>query len=664
MSRRDVYEERSDRAYYEQARAPRAPSPLPVRVRERERESRELPDVYYQRPVEENQVMVRRSDYSREVSGPPPRDEEMVLRKRDVETYRRPVRRERSPSIERVRERERFVQRERAQSVDSRPRYREPSVERVRATTRVVERERERSPEVVYRREQRYVERERSPSPLYDTERVQRTSTTRVVERQRSPSPVYNREKVTTRSREVVRARTPSPDIVERTTNVRIVERERERRRTPSPVSSSSSSEEEVRMVPAPQPVIHAPPIHQEVITHHRHINHGFEYQPAMVPAPMPTPPPPPRVRTPSPPRVRQEMRETQIDIDTTRGQTDIDIYRSRRVEERSRSRSRERRRPDFYDDDVLFEREREPERLRARTSMQRSVSVNREQRFSHSTSDLPRLRNDQSEEDYYARKVEERARIGEAYNGATKGWEIVDVPPGTERVRLDGVGGASQEITWQKYNGVRRSKFIPGTDSMRDYDRGMELERSRGAASFERERETEITRERERAPPPPVQDRSLEVSNSISINVNSNRERAMGMPPPMPKRDRWGGMWTEITKDLVVREAIEEIGYDYEETEFFFYVFQYLRYEDVVELVDLSRHIRRQRQQRIREIAWERDHTPRRERHGDMKMLRGNEEEERIREREIVYGMPMGRRAEEKKERRRERTKVYYERG
>ena len=37
--------------------------------------------------------------------------------------------------------------------------------------------------------------------------------------------------------------------------------------------------------------------------------------------------------------------------------------------------------------------------------------------------------------------------------------------------------------------------------------------------------------------------------------------------------------MWTEITKDLVVKEAIEDMGYDYEETEFFFYVMVYLRY-------------------------------------------------------------------------------------
>lgn len=37
--------------------------------------------------------------------------------------------------------------------------------------------------------------------------------------------------------------------------------------------------------------------------------------------------------------------------------------------------------------------------------------------------------------------------------------------------------------------------------------------------------------------------------------------------------------MWTEVTKDLVIKEAIEECGYDYEETEEFFYILEYLRY-------------------------------------------------------------------------------------
>lgn len=37
--------------------------------------------------------------------------------------------------------------------------------------------------------------------------------------------------------------------------------------------------------------------------------------------------------------------------------------------------------------------------------------------------------------------------------------------------------------------------------------------------------------------------------------------------------------MWTEITKDLVSKEAIEYAGFRYEETGEFFYVMEYLRY-------------------------------------------------------------------------------------
>jgi hypothetical protein len=39
-------------------------------------------------------------------------------------------------------------------------------------------------------------------------------------------------------------------------------------------------------------------------------------------------------------------------------------------------------------------------------------------------------------------------------------------------------------------------------------------------------------------------------------------------------RRDR---LWTEITKDLVVREAIERAGYEYEEYDSFYYIFSYL---------------------------------------------------------------------------------------
>lgn len=46
-----------------------------------------------------------------------------------------------------------------------------------------------------------------------------------------------------------------------------------------------------------------------------------------------------------------------------------------------------------------------------------------------------------------------------------------------------------------------------------------------------------------------------------------------------VPSRARARELWTEITKDLVKKEAIETMGYQYEETDEFFYVMDYLRY-------------------------------------------------------------------------------------
>lgn len=37
--------------------------------------------------------------------------------------------------------------------------------------------------------------------------------------------------------------------------------------------------------------------------------------------------------------------------------------------------------------------------------------------------------------------------------------------------------------------------------------------------------------------------------------------------------------MWTEIEKTLVSEEAIKEAGYEYEQTDTHYYVFEYLRY-------------------------------------------------------------------------------------
>lgn len=207
----------------------------------------------------------------------------------------------------------------------------------------------------------------------------------------------------------------------------------------------------------------------------------------------------------------------------------------------------------------------------------------------------------DEDEADFYSRKVQERAVIGEAFNGATKDWSIIDVPPGTERIQLDGVGGGSQEITWQRYNGVRRSKFNPERELKRD-----EPERVEKRIEFrEREREgpsrtTEHIEIRERSAAPSPRESSttvdIEISNSRKPRshtggptyerereyerVEESSDRQVGFPLPRnPPKNRMGDLWTEITKDLVAKEAIEELGYDYEETEFFYYILQYLRY-------------------------------------------------------------------------------------
>jgi len=210
----------------------------------------------------------------------------------------------------------------------------------------------------------------------------------------------------------------------------------------------------------------------------------------------------------------------------------------------------------------------------------------------------------DEDEADYYARKVQERAVIGEAFNGATKDWSIVDVPPGTERIQLDGVGGGSQEITWQRYNGVRRSKFNPERERKREEPERVEKRieiREREREGPNRTSEHIEIRERQSAAPSPRESSTtidIDISNSSSRKprshasgptyerereyerIEESSDRQVGFPLPRgPPKNRMGDLWTEITKDLVAKEAIEELGYDYEETEFFYYILQYLRY-------------------------------------------------------------------------------------
>lgn len=579
MSRRggSVYEERD---YYSREELPiRGP---PVRTRERDRE--EI-DIFTRREREpDRRPEFLRDDYGRGGAGP------LVRVERETETITRPERRPRSPSPVRIRER--FIERERSPSP--------APLERVR--TRVVERERSLTPPPPDRLRARVIEtrervRERSPSPIRYRERV--------IERERSPSPVRFRERI------IERERSLSPPPIQ-TIRTRVTERET---RAPSPSPS-----------PSPPPSIRAPPIHQEIITHHRHIDHGFERPPA------PSPPPPP-----------SRKRETDIDIYTSKNSTEVDITRTSSRSERPPAPPAPRR---YYDDDI-YESERDRLRVgdtridisREKRSLSARPPPTRERERSRVRVDI---KENESEADYYRKKAAERAYIGEAYNGATKDWAIVDVPPGTERVRMDGVGGGSEEITWQRYNGVRRSRFIP---------------------ERERERDTRVEiRETERLPEPERETRTtgleIEISNKRREGgrtyereyerIEESSDLRVGRPLPPPKPRVGEGLWTEITKDLVVKEAIEQMGYDYEETEFFYYVLTYLRYEDVLQLVNLSESIRRDRRERIREIERERERLERRDKdREEWEMVERTErrrerdrpyDDERIIEREVIY--------------------------
>ncbi|KAG9242479.1 hypothetical protein BJ878DRAFT_555385 [Calycina marina] len=567
MSRHGGGSAYDEREYYSREETRGAP---PVRTRERDFEE----DIYMRRESQPG----RRPDFLRDDYGPQGGAGQMVVRERETETYGRP--RRRSPSPE-VHLRGRIVSKDRSPSIE----------ERVRTNLRVSEREQSLSPP-----------REQLRARIIETRE-------RIPVRPRSPSPVHVRE----RERYVERReRSPSPARQE---TIHVTQR-RETRRSPSPSIRSLS--------PAPPPPpIQAPPIHQEIITHHRHIDHGFER------ARVPTPPPPPRRSSP-------KIRETDIDIYQSRNNTEVDIHqRTTGGASRSRTPQPPSRRHDYYDDDYDYEQEREKLRVRDNgmtIARRRSISARPSPRNKVSID----IRDNESEADYYARKAGERAYIGEGYNGATKDWAIVDVPPGTERVSMEGVGGGAEEITWQKYNGVRRSKFIS--------------ERERSRAPAPRPREPEPRRETDGL--------EIEISSRKAHGggtylyeherIQESNDRRAGMP--RGQKSRMGDMWTEITKDLVAKEAIEQMGYDYEETEFFYYVIQYLGYEDVLQLVQLSEKIRADRQRRLREIERERVRMEKIERkreeweRAERRRSRQERErplydDERIVEREIVYG-------------------------
>ncbi|KAI5203556.1 hypothetical protein AUEXF2481DRAFT_25962 [Aureobasidium subglaciale EXF-2481] len=542
--------------------------------------------------------------------GPPERVErdELVIRERRGEP---PLRERPPPRDPREVEQEEIVYRRggRDHSRPPRPRDRGGEVEETDIFIRRREAEREREqepsrgppPDIVFRRGAgdrrppprseaarsevadddfifRHEETRSPPPPARSVRNVEREEIS-IRERDRSLGPLHRRSPgPIAREREewLFRRRSPSPPPPPRDEREEIIIRRREHEHPPPP--SMRDEREEIiirrseRLVPrepSPEPVrepspeplppppldpIVRPPIIQEIITHHRHIDHGIERvrSPEMLPSPPPAPPSPP-------PAPRDESLEIEI--------------------------RRRKTRNGGYNEDITFERDvsrpapaREPE-------VERNVELTR----SRSVSTPQRRYDDEiaAEAEYYNRKALERGYVGEAYNGATRDWGLVDIPPGTRRVQMDGLGGGRQDITWQQYNGSRRSKFYTADEEfITDFAPG---------------------------PPPERKEEKRKVTKD---------------------------MWTEVTKDLVIKEAIDEMGYQYEDSEHFFYVMEYLKYEDVLRLVELSEEIRRERHDRIREIEWEREQLerlpPPKPRSPPAKAR--SKYDERIYEREVIY--------------------------
>ncbi|ERF70055.1 hypothetical protein EPUS_00242 [Endocarpon pusillum Z07020] len=517
--------------------------PVVLRAREREdfefvpRPRRRSPSPELERKIEREEIIVRKEPEVRREPPPPPRDyerEEIIVRRED-----RTAERARPPPPREVERDELIVRREER---GGNPRY-----------SAVYERndviDRRPPPRDDYEREEIIIRRDRDDS--------------RDAPRYRGRDDPYPLPRAVSHERErsrMGRGRSGSDTdeiIIRRDEREGRNGREREREeiiirrhdsRSPSPASSRGVS---VRPPPEP-PIINAPAIHQEVITHHRHVDHGYEL--ALAPIA-----PPARFRPPSPPTPPQE--EERIEI-RRRGEKNGRAYDEDIIIDRNQSRSAPPTR-DRQDDDL------------DRAALYATPAPSRRPAPPERWRDPRDSRDIQEEAEYYNQRALDRTYPGEGYHGSTADWAIVDVPPGTRRVRMDGAGGGAQEITWQRYNGVRRSKFMPDGS---DEGYGSEVGRPAPAP----------------APAPAAAAAGGEIGR-----------RYMGVKDPRE------GMWTEITKDLVVKEAIVEAGYEFEETDDFFYVIAYLKYEDVARLVGLSEDIRHARRKRMKEIDWERRALP-----------------------------------------------------
>lgn len=491
--------------------------PAPPRPRTRE-QSREREEIIIRRDERSESVppAPRRREQSRE-------REEIIIRRDERESVAPP---RRAPPREYEREREEIIIKK--DDRDTRSRFEEDVVSQrsYRPPPPPVRDNVDRS-EIIIRREQ--IEPEEPPPPprvsrrnRYDEEVIsdRRVSRERARSRGRSHED-YSDDEIIIR-RDKSENRRGGED-----TREEIIIRRSSRSRSPSPTASVST-----RPPPIQEPqIIYAPQIHQEVITHHRHVDHGYEVRNqrrenvySRPPSP-PSPPPPP---APMSVRARsRSMSEERIEIkrsDTRNGRReteDITISRNERSVSRGPPPSRV---------------------AETRIAVREEEEIDYSSRRGRSEWEE---RNIEEEAEYYNDRALSRGYAGEAYHGATRDWGLVDIPPGTRRVKMDGAGGGAQEITWKRYDGNRRAKFYPdGDDEGYTTDPGRQIARPR-----------------------PIREPSPELPAPTIAARYGNR------------RDPRDGLWTEVTKDLVVKEAIEEMGWEYQETDEHYYIFRYMEY-------------------------------------------------------------------------------------
>lgn len=254
------------------------------------------------------------------------------------------------------------------------------------------------------------------------------------------------------------------------------------------------------------------------------------------------------RARQPSPSprrqRARDDVRETDIDIRLDKHRTDVDIRKTTRSRSRSHSRHRH-----YHDGEIVI---RDDARLRVdagRSTRRRAAS-------------MVSSRYD-SEADYITGKMDARGHMGEAWGGATRNWETLDVPPGTERVRMDGIGGGRTDTTWSKYSGERRTKFSPDGG-------GSSTVAAAVVPILKTKRESRSKSRDDRRLSVAVVDRNTEIDVEQTRRRRKSRSR-----PPMVVAPR--DTWTEVSRTAVSREALERLGYPYEESKHCFYIMMFV---------------------------------------------------------------------------------------